>query len=357
MARIRNRKKFLALGIAAVAALGLVGTVSATAASADGNTQGSDSQGTADGRVILAQPFAKVVGVDGPSTITPAGGSTLLEGPSFGPNGQLYFVDLSAAAGEPKVLELNVQTKKVTPVHTDSTSSLASLTFSPADGKAYMTDLFNGDIYSMNPDGSDFKTAVAGPILGRTGEIDDISFDPQGNFYVSDTAGSLFNKVGRVIRFDKNLQNPTVLADGLAGANGIAFSPDFSSLWIGEFNAGNELHLSLSADRTSVTAAAVGMQANIGAGGFDSNTIDAGGNVYQCLAGDGKILVWNSVGDLLATVRIPQNLPQSELLSTNLAIKPGTTTAYVTVGGGNGGYIYTFQALAKGIAQSNGGTA
>jgi lactonase len=106
-----------------------------------------------------------------------------------------------------------------------------------------------------------------------------------------------------------------------------------------------------------VTSANIAAQANLGAGGFDSNTVDADGNVYQCLAGDGKILIWNSVGDLLRTVRIPQNLPQSELLSTNLAIKPGTTTAYVTVGGGNGGYIYTFQALAKGIAQSNGGTA
>src|SRR5262249_13603070 len=156
----------------------------------------------------------------------------------------------------------------------------------------------------------------------------DISFDPQGNFYVSDTAGDIFNKTGRVIRFDSDLKNPVLLADGLAGANGIAFSPDFSSLWIGEFNAGNEIHLSLSADRKSVTAASIADQASIGAGGFDSNTIDADGNVYQCLAGDGKILVWSPAGDLLATVRIPQNLPQSELNSTNLAIKPGTRTAY-----------------------------
>src|ERR1700761_4256244 len=145
MARIRSKRKSFALGVTAVATVGLVGAVSATAASA---AEASSSSNSTGGRVIQAQPFAKVVGVDGPSTITPAGASTLLEGPSFGPDGQLYFVDLSAAAGEPKVLELNVHTKKVTPVHTDSTSSLSSLTFSPADGKAYMTDLFNGDIYS-----------------------------------------------------------------------------------------------------------------------------------------------------------------------------------------------------------------
>jgi lactonase len=253
MARTRSRKS-LALGIAALLAVGLVGAATATAATAQGGPPG-----TADSGVIWAQPYAKVVGVDPPSQLL-SGGGTLLEGPSIGANGQLYFVDLTAPGGAPKVLELNLQTKKITPLHTDSTSSLSSLTFSPVDGKAYLTDLSNGDIYSMNPDGSDFTTVLSGPVLGRQSAADDISFDPQGNF-------------------------------------------------------------------------------------------------YQCLAFDGKILIWNSVGDLLRTVRIPQNLPQSELLSTNLAIKPGTTTAYVTVGGGNGGYIYTFQALAKGIAQSNGGTA
>jgi lactonase len=160
MARTRSRKS-LALGIAALLAVGLVGAATVTAATAQGGPPG-----TADSGVIWAQPYAKVVGVDPPSQLLSAGG-TLLEGPSIGANGQLYFVDLTAPGGAPKVLELNLQTKKITPLHTDSTSSLSSLTFSPVDGKAYLTDLSNGDIYSMNPDGSDFTTVLSGPVLGR----------------------------------------------------------------------------------------------------------------------------------------------------------------------------------------------
>jgi hypothetical protein len=33
--------------------------------------------------------------------------------------------------------------------------------------------------------------------------------------------------------------------------------------------------------------------------------------------------------------------------ATNLAIKPGSDTAYVVVGGKAGGFVYTFKALAK----------
>jgi len=99
------------------------------------------------------------------------------------------------------------------------------------------------------------------------------------------------------------------------------------------------------------------MYGNIGnTAGFDSNAVDAAGNVYQCITGAGEILVWNSRGEQLATIRIPQSMPKPQLLSTNLAIKPGTTQGYITVGGENGGYIYHFKALAKGISQSNGGS-
>ncbi|MGH2938831.1 MAG: hypothetical protein ACRDPE_12015 [Solirubrobacterales bacterium] len=51
-----------------------------------------------------------------------------------------------------------------------------------------------------------------------------------------------------------------------------------------------------------------------------------------------------------------QNLGAPEMSVTNLAIKPGTNTVYVVVGGQAGGFVYTFPALAKGFAGSNGGS-
>jgi lactonase len=41
--------------------------------------------------------------------------------------------------------------------------------------------------------------------------------------------------------------------------------------------------------------------------------------------------------------------------ATNVAIKLGTTDAYMTVSGPAGGFVYEFEALADGIRQSNGG--
>lgn len=94
-----------------------------------------------------------------------------------------------------------------------------------------------------------------------------------------------------------------------------------------------------------------------GVGGFGSNAVDADGNVYQCVIGDGKVDVFSPRGALLATVVVPQTMSSPELLTANLVIKPGTRDGYLVVGGGNGGFVYTFPALGLGDAQSNGGSA
>ena len=296
--------------------------------------------------MIVARPVAKVAPLD---TSAAFGTNTLLEGPAFGPNGNLYFVNLTAPPGQPKILQLNVRTKQTTPVYTDNTNSgFSSLQFSPADGKMYVTDFNTGNIDRLNPDGTGFQTVFSGPIKGQTMVPDDIAFNQAGDMYITDYQGSPWNLIGRVVRLDANGQNPIVVQGGLSAPNGISFTPDFSGLWVSELTLGREDHFTLSADGTSIAAGSVGMTANIGLTGFDSNSIDSAGNVYQCVVGAGKLLVWNTNGDLVATIVVPQNLPQPETLTTNLAIKPGTTDGYLTVGGGNGGYIYKFKALAAG---------
>ena len=55
-----------------------------------------------------------------------------------------------------------------------------------------------------------------------------------------------------------------------------------------------------------------------------------------------------------APIRIKPRRPGD--VGTNLAIKPGTGTAYVVVDGKAGGFVYTFKALANGFAGSNGGS-
>lgn len=357
---LKAKKPFLVgalvilLGAAAtVAATAAAGASSPTAASSKAT---SSSRGKAHGRrVIVASPVAKVAPANqNPFFSVP---TALLEGPAFGPNGNLYFLDFTAQAGKPKILQLDLRSKKTTPVYTDSTSIFSSLQFSPHDGKIYVTD-FTGKIDALNPDGTGFHTVFSGPVQGRSVVPDDIAFNPAGDMYVADFQGTPWNPIGRVIRFDADGQNPVVLQGGLSQPNGISFTPDFSGLWVSEYSLGREDHLALSADGASITGGSVGMTANLGqSGGFDSNSVDSAGNVYQCVPRLGKVLVWNQDGDLVKTIVLPRNVPTTENLVTNLAIKPGTTDGYITVGGPDGGFIYSFRALAPGIPQSNGGGA
>jgi lactonase len=353
---MRKSRKSVALTAALVVALGVAGTAVATAARATpakqaSSTAGQKGQGggSSKPRVIVAKPVAQVVP---PSP----GAVTLLEGPAFGPNGNLYFVNLTAPAGQPKILQLDLATDTTSSVFTDDTSGFSSLQFSPINHNIYVTDFNNGNIDELLP-GNKLNVVFSGPVDGRTMVPDDIAFNPAGDMYITDYQGTPWNLIGRVVRLDANGQNPIVLQGGLAAPNGISFTPDFSGLWVSELKLGREDHFTLSADGTSITDGSVSMTANIGVNGFDSNSIDSAGNVYQCVVGGGKLLVWNPNGDLVATIVVPQNLPQPETLTTNLAIKPGTTDGYLTVGGSNGGYIYHFRALAPGIAQSNGGGA
>jgi lactonase len=349
-------KKSVALVAAAVLALGVGGAAIAEGASA-GTPNHGDSHSNGPSRTTTATKVAKVVALD---PVNPVFGHiTLLEGDAFGPNGQLYFVDLTAAPNTPKVLKLNLGTKVTTSVYTDAASGFSSLQFSPLNGKIYVTDFSGGKIDTMNPDGSDFKTIVSGNVLGHPIVPDDIAFDKAGNLYVADYQGDPWSPTGRILRFNPDGSGATLIQGGLSAPNGISFTPDFTALWVGELTMGREDHFTLAADGKSVVARQVGMTHNIGVAGFDSNTVDGAGNVYQAVPGQGRILVWNSIGDLLTTVVVPQSdFPViGQTTVTNLAIKPGTTDAYVTVGGPNGGYIYHFNALAKGIAQSNGGGA
>jgi lactonase len=276
----------------------------------------------------------------------------LFEGGSFGPEGNFFFANVLAQPGGPKVISLDPKTKQWKTIHTDKDGVYTSTQFDN-QGNLWVTD-FAGKIDKMKPDGSGFTTTYSGKFAEAS---DDIAFDQQGNMFVTDTDGTPFEPTGEIALFDPQGTNPKTFLGGLAAPNGISFTPDYSRLWVSEYQAQRELLLTPSKDHQSLAEAQVGMHGSPGIGHFDSNLVDSAGNIYQCVNEDGKILVWNEHGELLETIRIKQNLGAPEMSATNLAIKPGTKTAYVVVGGKAGGFVYTFKALAKGYAGgSNGGS-
>ncbi|WP_198318411.1 SMP-30/gluconolactonase/LRE family protein [Arthrobacter sp. YN] len=281
---------------------------------------------------------------------------TLLEGPTLGPNGDLYLVDVTAPPGAPKVMAIDMESREQRTIYTDDTSAFTSAQFSPLDGRLYLTD-FHGSVLSVTPDGGDPRVFFSGPVAGKTMNPDDISFDEAGNLYITDTTGAqdpYWKPQGRLVQIDGHTAEATVLAHGLPAPNGLAFTPGFDGLWVSHNTANRIDYVRLSENGLEVKTAHPAIHLSAGIGQVDSLAVDADGNLYAGFHNQAAVLVYDPTGKHISTISVPSegHRPSS---ATNIAIAPGTTDAYMTLSGEEGGRVYKFRALAKGIRQSNGG--
>ncbi|HWU07831.1 MAG TPA: SMP-30/gluconolactonase/LRE family protein [Streptomyces sp.] len=340
---MRRRRPIRTLAaLTAVGTLALAGCGTDTRASRDGAVSaGAD-------RTLRAHKVMQLTQVHEET------GMTLLEGPVFDEQGNLIVVDVTAPAGKPKVLRVDVRKKTSRALHTDGRGAYTSAQFSPYDGRLYLTDYAHGEIVSLAPDGSGLRTFFSGEVEGAQMNPDDIAFDEAGNLYVSDSRGlSEGAAQGRVVRIDRDGGKATVLAEDLAATNGISFDADHLGLWISELTRNRISYLRLDGEG-GVTSRHTAIRVDGGLAQTDSIAVDADGNLYQALHGRAAMAVYDKHGERLATVEVPARTEGLES-ATNVAITPGGTKAYMTVSGSAGGYLYTFDALAQGTRQSNGG--
>ncbi|CAM5323058.1 lactonase [Streptomyces sp. DSM 41037] len=329
-------------GLAAAGMLTLTGCGTQPAATADG-----EPAATA-GRTITAERLARLTR---PHEET---GMTLLEGPLLDERGRLLVVDVTAPAGEPKVIRVDVERGRGTPFHTDDRGAYTSAQFSPHDGRIYLTDYAHGEIVSLAPGGGDRRVFFTGEVDGAPMNPDDLAFDREGHLYVSDSRGLTEDTAeGRLVRIDRNGEKATVLAEDLAAPNGISFDEEYRGLWFSELTENRVSYLRLDAQGEAASRHTA-IRVDGGIAQTDSIAVDAEGNLYQGLHGRPAMAVYDRHGARLATVEVPARHKGLES-ATNVAITPGGTRAYMTVSGPAGGYVYTFDALGQGIRQSNGG--
>ncbi|MFC8726865.1 SMP-30/gluconolactonase/LRE family protein [Streptomyces bacillaris] len=323
------------------------GQVAVDGASVDGASAGRAS-GDRAGRTIRAQKVMQL------TRTHPETGMTLLEGPVLDESGRLYVVDVTAPEGKPKVMRVDVRNKTFRAVSTEGRAAYTSAQFSPYDGRLYLTDFAHGEIVSMAADGSDRRTFFSGGIDGAPMNPDDLAFDREGHLYISDSRGlSEGTAQGRVVRISRDGEDVDVLARDLAAPNGISFDEEYRGLWFSELTENRISYLRLDA-RGKVTSRHTAIRVDGGIAQTDSIAVDADGNLYQGLHGRPAMAVYSRNGEHLATVELPARTTGLES-ATNVAITPGGTKAYMTVSGPGGGFLYTFDALAKGTRQSNGG--
>ncbi|MDT0443032.1 SMP-30/gluconolactonase/LRE family protein [Streptomyces johnsoniae] len=333
--------------IRSLAALATAGALALTGCGAEAGDPSGEAAAGGQGRTIHAHRVMQLTEVHEET------GMTLLEGPVLDAYGHLIVVDVTAPAGEPKVMRVNVGEKEAETVFTDSRGAYTSAQFSPYDDRLYLTDYAHGEVVSLASDGSDPRTFFSGEVDGARMNPDDIAFDPEGNLYVSDSRGLSEGEAnGRVVRIDRDGE-ATVLAEGLAATNGISFDRDYGGLWISELVENRISYLRLD-DEGVVTSRHTAIRVDGGIAQTDSIAVDADGNLYQALHGRPAMIVYDEHGERLATVEVPDRGEALES-ATNVAITPGGTTAYMTVSGPAGGYVYSFDALAEGTRQSNGG--
>ncbi|MBB6122250.1 SMP-30/gluconolactonase/LRE family protein [Nocardiopsis algeriensis] len=336
----------------ALAALALAALAAGCSAPAPGPAPAPDPEQGPEGPDRTAELLVQVTSVHEET------GMTLLEGPTFAPDGGLLVVDVTAPPEKPKVLRVDTGSGEVSPVFSGGDGVYTSAQFGPRDDRLYLTDFLNGRIDSITPDGEDHTTFFSGDVDGAPMHPDDLAFDEAGNMYVSDStgfSGPAWEARGRVVRIDGETAEATVLAEDLPAPNGISFNEDFTALWVGQYAANRIDHYLLGEGGTTVESSHAAVYFDGGTSRIDSIAVDADGNLYQAVHGQPRVFVYSSTGEHLATVGVPDDAAGGLDTATNVAIAPGTTDAYMTVSGEDGGFVYTFDALAEGIRQSNGG--
>ena len=275
-----------------------------------------------------------------------------LEGPAFDRQGNLLFVDVFGG----RVLRLSPD-HQLTTVYADPELHPAGIAIHK-DGRIFLACLGAmdshgqfpaGTVIAINPDGSNRQTIVP-PSAGYV--LDDMVFDSQGGFYMTDFKGMSTNPAGGVYYVTPDFQTITPVLPGMCAANGVALSPDDKVLWTTEF-ANNRLH--------RVELKAPGAVARFGAlipyhfvgRAPDSMRTDSEGNVYVAMYHQARILVFNSYGIPIGQILLPGRENNHFLKSTSLAILPGSRDLVIVARdelGGRGSMIFAARALAEGFA-------
>lgn len=269
-------------------------------------------------------------------------GFNALEGTVFDEEGNLLFV----SAPDCRVLKLSMETGAVEVVaRIPKGAHPAGLDIAP-DGRLFVACLgtpADGGFIAV----VDRATASIEHLLfeGRGFHIDDVLFEGDGGFYMSDMAGSAQDPSGGVYHVRADLETVEPVFTRRVMANGIALSSDERTLWVTELGANTLWRLGLAEDRVSIEPYATArLYQFTGGNGCDSCTLDAAGNLYVALFGQGRFIVFAPNGVPFRQVVVPGRAEGRMLETTHIAMRPGTDELYLCTGDGQTGETAIYRA-------------
>jgi lactonase len=282
---------------------------------------------------IEAEPWFQI----DPGTVT------FLEGPVFDREDNLFVTYPQAG----KVFRVTPQ-KQMSVIFDDKKIEVDGAAFH-RDGRLFIACL-SGELLIISP-GDYQATPVYPEYQGNRLSMNDLVFDPKGNIYVTDFTGTVMEPTGGVYRISADLKTVQPVLLRLPSPNGVSLSPEGNVLWIGESSSNTILRIALLEDGVtcSPVSGAIPVYFSTGFPGPDSNKVDSAGNLYQCIMGQGRIVVLNERGIPVANVIIPGREDGKFLRTSNLAFRPGTSEGYITTSGEGGAWIFRFKGLAEGL--------
>jgi lactonase len=259
-----------------------------------------------------------------------------LEGAAFDHDGNLVFCDVGAS----RVLRLTAD-KKLS-VLLDEPGLHAGGLAVHADGRIFAAgtgDSQRGALGIIDTTDHTFHE------VARTSTPyvpNDLVFDRHGGFYFTDFKGTALDPLGGVYYVAPDMRTVTSIAKNLALANGIALSPDGKTLWVTEFGQNRLLCIRLK-NPTTVADLGVAVAYYFIGPAPDSMRVDAEGNVYVALTGQGRVLIFSPGGIPIGQILLPDRETGHNLKSASLALKPGTNEVYIVASdgvGGQGGAVF-----------------
>lgn len=265
-----------------------------------------------------------------------------LEGLCFDRAGNLYFVEVFGGT----IYRLNLPTMALTEIVCVEGMNPAAIKIH-RDGRLFVCclgDFINGEIFSMNPDGSNRKTVVKGYVP------DDLVFASDGSFYFSHFVGTPWDPKGAVLHVSADGKEITPIIEGLAGPNGVALSTDESVLWITETYGNRLSRVLLDPERRSYKPYGSGICYWFsGIPGPDSCCIDSEDNVYVAMVNHGRVLVFNRLGFPIRQIQVPGSGYGFNSKTTHPMLVPGTSDLLICTndhGNDEGSWIFRAQAVA-----------
>lgn len=253
-----------------------------------------------------------------------------LEGPTFDRDGNLFFCDASGG----RVLRLSPDRQLSTVLKMDLNPGGIAI---HRDERLFVAALDIpkgiGSVSAIRPDGSGLQIVVP-PQAGYL--PNDLVFDARGGLYFSDFRGTSTDPKGGVYYVSPDGLTVTPVLARIAKANGVALGPDGKILWATEFGS-NRLHRVELANATTATPLGTAIPYRFIGPAPDSMRADADGNVYVALYGQGRILVLDGNGIPIGQILLPGREDGHNLLTTNMAFRPGSNDLLIVASDGEQG--------------------